>query len=58
VFVRKGADYETDGIDDGTYSIYYSGGTDWDGSGFARGCSFSKFDRPLAFSTTSDGYFE
>lgn len=58
VFVRKGANFEIDGINDGTYSIYYSGGTDWDGGGFARSCSFSKFDKPLAFSTTSSGYFE
>jgi hypothetical protein len=60
VFVRKGANYEIDGINDGTYSIYYSGGSEWDGSinGFARSCSFSKFDKPLTFSTTSSGYFE
>jgi len=60
VFVGKGANYEIDGIDDGTYSIYYAGGTDWDTGidGFARNCSFSKFDSPLTFSTTSDGYFE
>lgn len=60
VFVRKGANYQIDGINDGTYSIYYSGGADWDASinGFARDCSFSKFDKPLTFSTTSSGYFE
>lgn len=60
VYVRKGANYEIDGINDGTYSIYYSGGSDWDGTinGFARECSFSKFDKPLTFSTTSSGYFE
>jgi hypothetical protein len=54
VFVRHGSTYKIPGVDDGTYTVFYAGGADWDtGAGaFARKCQFSRFDKSLAFTTT------
>jgi hypothetical protein len=54
VYVRKHATVEVRHINDGTYTIYYASGEDWDrGAGkFSRECSFRKFDRTSKFETT------
>ncbi|WP_377272215.1 hypothetical protein [Peterkaempfera sp. SMS 1(5)a] len=54
VYVRKGADYKVRGVRDGTYTVYFTSGWDWDSKGkrFTRDCGFSKFDDPLNFTTT------
>lgn len=54
VYVRKGATYKVRGVRDGTYTVYFTGGRDWDGGArrFTRDCGFSRFDDPLTFTTT------
>jgi hypothetical protein len=54
VYVRKGATYKVRGVRDGTYTVYFTSGWDWDGAGkrFTRDCGFSRFDDPLTFTTT------
>ncbi len=55
VFIRHGATYKVPRINDGTYAVYYASGADWDSTSgtFARGCAYTKFDKPLAFATRS-----
>lgn len=50
VYVKAGATASASGIADGHYTVYSTGGTDWDaGIGrFTRDCSFSKFGVPAA----------
>ncbi|WP_055590226.1 hypothetical protein [Peterkaempfera griseoplana] len=54
VYVRKGADYKVRGVRDGTYTVYFTSGRDWDSKArrFTRDCGFSRFDDPLRFTTT------
>jgi hypothetical protein len=54
VYVRKGKKYTVPGVADGTYTVYFTGGSDWDGSvrGFGRDCAFQRFDDKLKFQTT------
>jgi endonuclease YncB( thermonuclease family) len=44
------------GIADGTYDVFFTTGTDWDGSVFTRDADFQKFEDPLEYSTTSSSY--
>jgi hypothetical protein len=39
-------------IPDGTYDIFFTSGTDWDGNEFTRSCTFQRFDKPATFTTT------
>lgn len=50
VYVKAGATTSASGIADGHYTVYSTGGTDWDASRgrFTRDCSFSKFGVPAA----------
>jgi hypothetical protein len=54
VYLRKNATYTVRGVRDGTYSVYFATGTDWDAKhkGFTSGCAYEKFDKSLKFTTT------
>ncbi|WP_093620670.1 hypothetical protein [Actinoplanes philippinensis] len=56
VYIRGNKKVTTGRIKDGTYQVFMSSGTDWDGKRFSRDCQFSKFDSPLKFTTTSRQY--
>ncbi|MET8543236.1 hypothetical protein ABZW03_21675 [Kitasatospora sp. NPDC004799] len=53
VFVGKGQNADVDGVEDGTYEVYVSGGADWDSEAkaFTQNCSFTKFEDPFPFET-------
>jgi len=53
VYVRKGAKHTVTGIQDGTYRVFYTNGSDWDlkARAFGRDCSFDRFDDTLGFET-------
>ncbi|MFJ2582534.1 hypothetical protein [Kitasatospora aureofaciens] len=53
VFVAKGQKASIEGVEDGTYDVFFSGGVDWDGGAkaFTQSCRFSKFQDTLAFET-------
>ena len=55
VYIAKGKTAKVKGIEDGTYDIYFAGGTDWDSTtkAFTQNCDFSKFDDTMTFETTS-----
>ncbi|WP_329126617.1 hypothetical protein [Streptomyces sp. NBC_01465] len=55
VYVRRHSDVKVRHINDGTYTIYYASGEDWDRGAkkFSRGCTFQKFDRTSKFETTT-----
>ncbi|MFC9326009.1 hypothetical protein [Kitasatospora sp. NPDC057015] len=54
VYVGKGKTAKFEGIEDGTYEVFFAGGTDWDSAtkAFTRNCDFSKFDETMEFKTT------
>lgn len=54
VYVRKGAKHTVTGIQDGTYHVFFTSGTDWDRKtrAFGRDCSFDRFDDSMKFETT------
>ena len=54
VYVRKGKDHTVKGVPDGTYTVFFTGGSGWDDDarGFGRDCAFQKFEDPLPFKTT------
>jgi hypothetical protein len=56
VYIRARKKITAGRIKDGTYHVYMSSGTDWDGRRFTRNCQFSKFDSDLKFTTTSRQY--
>jgi hypothetical protein len=58
VYVRSHGSYTVDGIKDGSYAIYTTGGVDWDKTSkvFTRDCGFAQFDSPAKFVTTSTSY--
>jgi hypothetical protein len=53
VYVRTGAKHTVTGIQDGTYQVFFTSGTDWDlkARAFGRDCSFDRFDDRLGFET-------
>ncbi|MGW2253171.1 hypothetical protein ACWCXH_23655 [Kitasatospora sp. NPDC001660] len=53
VYVAKGSNASIEGVEDGTYEVYFSGGVDWDNDakGFTQSCRFTKFQDTLAFET-------
>ncbi|MEU3574654.1 hypothetical protein AB0E96_40545, partial [Kitasatospora sp. NPDC036755] len=53
VFVGKGQHASVDGVEDGTYEVYVSGGADWDqdAKAFTQNCHFTKFEDTFPFET-------
>ncbi|MEU9076826.1 hypothetical protein ACFYUY_28455 [Kitasatospora sp. NPDC004745] len=53
VYVAKGAKASIEGVEDGTYEVFFSGGVDWDSDAkaFTQSCRFTKFQDTLAFET-------
>ncbi|MEU8517421.1 hypothetical protein AB0C76_38490 [Kitasatospora sp. NPDC048722] len=53
VYVAKGSNASIEGVQDGTYEVYFSGGVDWDNDAkaFTQSCRFTKFQDTLAFET-------
>ncbi|MGW7443418.1 hypothetical protein [Kitasatospora sp. NPDC054795] len=53
LFVGKGQDAKVEGVEDGTYEVYVSGGADWDSDAkaFTRNCHFTKFEDTFPFET-------
>ena len=53
VYIRKNASYTVKGVRDGTYTVYFTTGSDWDSGhkGFTSGCAYQKFDDTLKFTT-------
>ncbi|MFJ6616717.1 hypothetical protein ACIQOW_03910 [Kitasatospora sp. NPDC091335] len=53
VFVAKGQKADVEGVEDGTYEVFVSGGADWDSEakGFTKDCHFTKFEDTFAFET-------
>ncbi|MFB4314030.1 hypothetical protein [Actinomadura sp. 21ATH] len=54
VFVRHGKKHTLNGVPDGAYTVFFTGGTHWDGAAkaFGRECAFQKFEDPLEYTTT------
>jgi hypothetical protein len=52
-YVRTQDSYTLTGIADGTYTLYYGEGTDWDGSEFTREVQDHRSQDPLKFTTTT-----
>ncbi|MFC4585831.1 hypothetical protein [Sphaerisporangium corydalis] len=52
-YVRKGRKTTVRGIPDGTFKIFFTGGTDWDkgARAFTRNCSFERFEDTVKFRT-------
>lgn len=57
VYVRSGSEFTVKGVRDGSYTIYYSVGEDWDAKSgsFTRNCGFKKFDDTAVFKTIYGG---
>jgi hypothetical protein len=53
VYVRKNKKHTVKGVPDGTYSVFFTGGTAWDDTarGFGRNCAFQRFEDPMPFRT-------
>ncbi|MFD0275432.1 hypothetical protein ACFVHB_16215 [Kitasatospora sp. NPDC127111] len=53
IYVGKGKKASIEGIEDGTYEVFFSGGVDWDATlkAFTQNCDFSKFDDTMAYET-------
>jgi len=51
VFVRKGKQATVKGVPDGSYTVFFTGGSLWDGKAraFGRNCAFQRFDDRLKF---------
>lgn len=58
VYVRKDKTYTVKSVPDGSYSVFFTGGSGWDGTAraFGRDCAFSRFEDPLEFRTTRDDF--
>lgn len=54
VYVRKDKKFTVEGVPDGSYTVFFTGGADWDGTAraFGRNCAFQRFDPTLKFKTT------
>ena len=53
VYVRTGKTYTVKGVPDGSYTVFFTGGADWDRAAraFGRDCAFQRFEDPLRFRT-------
>jgi hypothetical protein len=58
VYMGHGGTFTLHHVPDGTYTIYVTGGDDWDGGArlFSRDCDFEQFDQTMDFTTTSTEY--
>ncbi|MFF2349744.1 hypothetical protein ACFVVL_08175 [Kitasatospora sp. NPDC058115] len=58
LYVGKGKKGSIEGIEDGTYDVFFSDGVDWDPTlkMFTQNCSYSKFDESLDFVTDRTTY--
>jgi hypothetical protein len=59
VFVRKGKQATVNGVPDGSYTVFFTGGSLWDGKAraFGRNCAFQRFENRLRFDyPTSPGW--
>lgn len=54
VYVRRRATFKVKGVRDGSYKIYFTHGSDWEGKtkAFTRDCSFERFEKTVKFKTT------
>ncbi len=55
VYVSKGSSATVGQINDGSYELFFTSGTDWDDQlkAFTRSCQFERFDKTAEFATTS-----
>ncbi|MGW6915453.1 hypothetical protein ACWGB8_16780 [Kitasatospora sp. NPDC054939] len=53
VYIGKGKKATINGVEDGTYEVFFSGGVDWDPTlkAFTQNCDFSKFEDTMEFTT-------
>ena len=51
VFIRKGKQATVKGVPDGSYTVFFTGGSLWDGKtrAFGRNCAFQRFDTQFEF---------
>jgi len=58
VYVRGGGKATVNGIRDGTYRVFMTGGRDWDPAlhVFTRDCTFERFDDTISYTTTANTY--
>ena len=56
VYIGARAKYTLTGLRDGTYSLFFTMGKDWNGARFTRSCDFTRFDDPFQFTTTATTY--
>jgi hypothetical protein len=56
VYVRKDKTYTVKSVPDGSYTVFFTGGSGWDGTAraFGRGCAFKRYEDPLKFRTRQD----
>jgi hypothetical protein len=56
VYVRTDKTYTVKSVPDSSYTVFFTGGSGWDGTAraFGRDCAFSRFEDPLKFRTTRD----
>ena len=54
-YVRGKTDFTIEGIPDGTYEVFYSRGTNWDGQEFMDTSQRAKFVDPFPFETAQTG---
>lgn len=54
IYLRKSGSITVTGVRDGSYTVYFSTGSDWDakGKGFTSGCAYQKFDKQLNYTTS------
>jgi hypothetical protein len=57
VYVRKSKEDTVKGVPDGSYTVFFTGGADWDrkARAFGRNCAFQRFEDRLTFRTTRTG---
>ncbi|WP_019549295.1 hypothetical protein [Streptomyces sulphureus] len=55
LYLRKGKSAQVNNVANGTYTVFFTTGTDWNSAekAFSRGCSFEKFDDKARFTTRS-----
>jgi hypothetical protein len=61
VYLRKNGKFTVKGVRDGSYTVYFATGSDWDAKhkGFTTDCDYEKFDKALKFTTKySSSYVE
>jgi len=51
IFVRKGKQATMKGVPDGTYTVFFTGGSRWDGKAraFGRNCALKRIEEPFTF---------